>query len=275
MRKAFTLIELLVVIAIIAILAAMLFPVFTQAKLQAKKTQSINNVRQIAMASMMYLSDNDETTMPLYWYDPANLSEPTSRGFYYWGLLLHPYTKSYDVLLCPQDRGDDPSLADPDGRGRFDPKSQYKAYILGANPSYGLNFRYLNQTLNTPSPNRYVGINSGVLANPSSTVMFGEATMKDKTIPGGAPGMPALTVTNDIGYARIESPYGVAPSVPGWNAYTYPDARSQGQLWPRFSKTHVTIAWLDGHVKATSIKQLKGTGSTQVEVDRYFNGQGE
>jgi prepilin-type N-terminal cleavage/methylation domain-containing protein len=55
--KAFTLIELLVVIAIIAILAAILFPVFAQAKIAAKKTTSIANMKQIGMATMMYVAD--------------------------------------------------------------------------------------------------------------------------------------------------------------------------------------------------------------------------
>jgi len=61
LRKAFTLIELLVVIAIIAILAAILFPVFAQAKAAAKKVQGLSNVKQLAMASQMYLVDYDDT----------------------------------------------------------------------------------------------------------------------------------------------------------------------------------------------------------------------
>src|SRR6202030_3598516 len=60
MKHAFTLIELLVVIAIIAILAAILFPVFAQAKASAKKVTCLSNGRQIGMALMMYLNDNDD-----------------------------------------------------------------------------------------------------------------------------------------------------------------------------------------------------------------------
>jgi len=59
-RNGFTLIELLVVIAIIAILAAILFPVFAQARAKARQTQCLNNMRQIGMAVQMYLNDNDE-----------------------------------------------------------------------------------------------------------------------------------------------------------------------------------------------------------------------
>jgi len=59
-RKAFTLIELLVVIAIIAILAAILFPVFAQAKTAAKKTTSISNLKQVELAEKMYQADYDD-----------------------------------------------------------------------------------------------------------------------------------------------------------------------------------------------------------------------
>ena len=67
-RRAFTLIELLVVIAIIAILAAILFPVFAQAKNAAKKTADLSNIKQIGLGTVMYAGDADDV-MPLgaYW----------------------------------------------------------------------------------------------------------------------------------------------------------------------------------------------------------------
>src|SRR5258708_2259929 len=65
MKKAFTLIELLVVIAIIAILAAILFPVFAQAKEAAKKTSCLSNQKQVALAAMMYVGDYDDTMCPV------------------------------------------------------------------------------------------------------------------------------------------------------------------------------------------------------------------
>src|SRR5271157_4186373 len=99
MRKStgFTLIELLVVIAIIAILAAVLFPVFAQAKTQAKKTNGVSNVKQIALAGVMYANDNDDTTVEMFYYDPTDLHLPTSSGFYYWNVLLLPYTKNEQI----------------------------------------------------------------------------------------------------------------------------------------------------------------------------------
>jgi len=75
-RKAFTLIELLVVIAIIAILAAILFPVFAQAKMAAKKTAALSNIKQLALATVMYANDADDTL-------PDQDSDPVT-GFPFW-----------------------------------------------------------------------------------------------------------------------------------------------------------------------------------------------
>lgn len=102
-RRAFTLIELLVVIAIIAILAAILFPVFAMAKEAAKKTQSVSNGRQIGMANMMYLADHDDVMPIFYAYNsqpPAG--EPGHKGV---EVLLHPYVKNPDLFMCPFDQG--------------------------------------------------------------------------------------------------------------------------------------------------------------------------
>src|SRR4051812_19231645 len=73
-NRAFTLIELLVVIAIIAILAAILFPVFAQAKEAAKKISCLSNVKQIALASLMYSNDYDDTFAPSQYFDVADQS---------------------------------------------------------------------------------------------------------------------------------------------------------------------------------------------------------
>ena len=79
MRKAFTLIELLVVIAIIAILAAILFPVFAQAKVAAKKTKNLSNTKQLATSTLIYTNDNDDT-FPLAFSQRANGSWRSTVG---------------------------------------------------------------------------------------------------------------------------------------------------------------------------------------------------
>ena len=116
-RRAFTLIELLVVIAIIAILAAILFPVFAQAKEAAKKTQALSNTKQTAFGIVMYLSDNDDCYPIMTELDPAgnsyfNYSAATPPGwdyngqYYSWDIIhwansTQPYIKSYQVLNGP------------------------------------------------------------------------------------------------------------------------------------------------------------------------------
>lgn len=95
-RLGFTLIELLVVIAIIAILAAILFPVFASAKEAAKKTSCLSNNKQYAMATLLYLGDNDDT-FPF----SARLEGATVATFY-WAVV--PYVKNNQVTVCPSER---------------------------------------------------------------------------------------------------------------------------------------------------------------------------
>jgi prepilin-type N-terminal cleavage/methylation domain-containing protein len=99
-QRAFTLIELLVVIAIIAILAAILFPVFTQAKVAAKKTQALSQMKQLGMAVMMYASDYDDRFVPA-----SNRGLPASDPGRVWPPLILPYTKDKQIFIAPESRG--------------------------------------------------------------------------------------------------------------------------------------------------------------------------
>ena len=92
MRKAFTLIELLVVIAIIAILAAILFPVFAQAKAAAKQSVSVSNMKQIGLAGIMYAGDYDDT-MIANSEDKSFNGKAVSNGSWYWLFRFSPYIK--------------------------------------------------------------------------------------------------------------------------------------------------------------------------------------
>jgi len=94
-RKGFTLIELLVVIAIIAILAAILFPVFARAREKARQTSCLSNCKQMGLATLMYAQDYDENLVPAYvityWFSQSG--------------HLEPYVKNAQVFHCPSSKG--------------------------------------------------------------------------------------------------------------------------------------------------------------------------
>lgn len=104
----FTLIELLVVIAVIAILAAILFPVFAQAREKARQASCASNLRQLGLATMMYTQDFDEV-FPLYQYDDCQgftcfqywFGKRTDTGWNKGLGLLYPYMRNHQVQKCP------------------------------------------------------------------------------------------------------------------------------------------------------------------------------
>src|SRR5436309_6778752 len=103
-RPGFTLIELLVVIAIIAILAAILFPVFAQARERARMTACISNMRQIGTALMLYTQDYDETFPYDRFHAPganSDLAATKGKFTYVWKNAISSYLQSIDVLACP------------------------------------------------------------------------------------------------------------------------------------------------------------------------------
>ena len=123
-RNGFTLIELLVVIAIIAILAAILFPVFAKARDKARQATCVSNVKQLSLGVMMYVSDYDGTYPPEYvWMQEAapgggDAIDYTADNWSYsgwwkwqWQLLVYPYTKSHKVDRCPNSLAVDGSSA--------------------------------------------------------------------------------------------------------------------------------------------------------------------
>jgi len=104
--RAFTLIELLVVIAIIAILAAILFPVFAQAREKARAISCLSNEKQIGLSLLMYVQDYDEqfpTGSKLSYDAPAVGSPNTLLYGVGWAGQIYPYTKSAQILKCPDD----------------------------------------------------------------------------------------------------------------------------------------------------------------------------
>ncbi|MBM3500727.1 MAG: DUF1559 domain-containing protein [Armatimonadetes bacterium] len=128
-RTGFTLIELLVVIAIIAILAAILFPVFARAREKARQASCQSNLKQVALAHLMYAQDFDEVGTPRdVW--PGNAG--TVR--YAWTGLLDPYIKNTQLFVCPSQRAS---------------RTCGTPAWIGAGTSYGYNFCFNRSAMST------------------------------------------------------------------------------------------------------------------------------
>src|SRR5438477_12307910 len=112
-RKGFTLIELLVVIAIIAILAAILFPVFAQAREQARKATCLSNCKQLGLAMQMYAQDYDDNLPG--WDNPGGTKLAAQWGWAIEVPLLDAYVKSTKVWTCPSGLNNNNYLVGPTG----------------------------------------------------------------------------------------------------------------------------------------------------------------
>jgi prepilin-type N-terminal cleavage/methylation domain-containing protein/prepilin-type processing-associated H-X9-DG protein len=129
--KGFTLIELLVVIAIIAILAAILFPVFAQAREAARKAACLNNLKQIGTSWMMYVQDYDETATQNTWANPPGGAYHPCIAF----ARLQPYIKNLAVGRCPSD-GSTPSWSAADEPAWGGPQTTFTgSYALNSSAS--------------------------------------------------------------------------------------------------------------------------------------------
>ena len=165
--RGFTLIELLVVIAIIAILAAILFPVFARARENARRSSCQSNLKQIGLGLLQYTQDYDETLPP----DSVNLPGKTAT----WHDLTYPYVKSEQLYNCPSDSKSDPFKQGVNHSNGVDSGSYY------INTSY-----YANSDAQTPpAANLAAGSNAVKLsqvANPVETVWVADGESTHATI---------------------------------------------------------------------------------------------
>ena len=143
-RRGFTLIELLVVIAIIAILAAILFPVFARAREKARQSSCLSNVKQLMVGVMMYAQDYDEMLPGYHFADAPSANDQ-------WYEVIEPYIKNTQVFICPSDQNETPT-------------------------GYGWNFRFVSY--GTHSSSSIVGdpiTSLGAIKYPAETIIMADS----------------------------------------------------------------------------------------------------
>jgi len=294
-RRAFTLIELLVVIAIIAILAAILFPVFAQAKEAAKKTQAISNSKQAGTAMAMYMADYDDS------HPMANTGGifPQVIGWGYGppdsvpGQQLYPYQKNWRILVDPMDpwQGDNQRIADHCqymGCTVDNATAEQKGYALGVRSNIGYNYAFFSPWVYRPST-QYVGsvsTNGGQVGNPASTIMWG-TSIWDRVAGGGPTGGGNWVIETpcwlDIDGNRLNNDpdlfnygNGWSTNANAWNVYgglwPFYNSKSLNNIAPGLKDGHVVIGYADTHVKTRPIISVTegceawGTGAFEGRV---------
>lgn len=227
-KKAFTLIELLVVIAIIAILAAILFPVFAQAKVAAKRAGSISNLKQHSLGIVMYAGDFDDY-FPRHQY--LNVGSVAPNDAVYWPLAVQPYTKNWPLFRDPNQNvdfggiwaGNNPGLKWFYNWMRW-PDYGFNAFYLNRAPDCGVFIAWIPQGGYGPP------VSTTTPQNPAATVML----TTTKIVHNNATGFAYTSQTVDPPSA-IWTPDGCTWSNGGWGTGSYGDytpATSGGYNYP-------------------------------------------
>jgi prepilin-type N-terminal cleavage/methylation domain-containing protein len=253
-RKAFTLIELLVVIAIIAILAAILFPVFAQAREKARATSCLSNLKQMSLAAKMYTQDYDEMTLACAIVQDAP-NEPAGNGLNgWWPQLINPYVKSYQVMQCPSYQSPSKSGPNPAGvPGNLAPGYGLPAGNNGGiglnDNTYGYAYGGANRVITDPTTGQTSWTNTLLpeagLDKPAETVEFADASLT-KT--------DALYIHNPDAGAPVEGDYQVwmnGPKQPGFDQRcANPPNDSEITVFQARHNQIGNVSLYDGHAKA-------------------------
>jgi prepilin-type N-terminal cleavage/methylation domain-containing protein/prepilin-type processing-associated H-X9-DG protein len=263
-RHAFTLIELLVVIAIIAILAAILFPVFAQARAKARQTTCVSNQKQLSTSIMMYIQDYDETfpmafgtnaagawrvgqyvPFPPNWR-PGSSQSYIDHGNVTWANAIFPYVKSYGVYRCPE--GAVSPLAGVD----------YAAPVV---PPQANSYEY-NALLMSSS--------QAAMAFPASVLLLWEMPAKNAPLGLIGPTFPLRCNTPNSPCVYVaRSTAGCATGNGGSNAWFGPNPNQ----WLHAGGQN--FAYADGHVKFVKFITTPGASSNYLnEVWSRYNADG-
>lgn len=220
-QMAFTLIELLVVIAIIAILAAILFPVFAQAREKARQTSCLSNEKQIALGMLMYTQDYDELFPASTYFSGISIS--ATGGEINTMMLVIPYIKSTNVWACPSNPYND--------------KGMNYGSTADAFCSYALNMQLFDAV--------YYGAphTSGFIDKPSNKIMLGESVAYAN---GSAP-PPA---GNGAGSTSLGWSYWIDNNQNGFPTESF--VHNMGMM---------NVVYCDGHAKAVSPQATAGANN--------------
>jgi prepilin-type N-terminal cleavage/methylation domain-containing protein/prepilin-type processing-associated H-X9-DG protein len=232
-RKGFTLIELLVVIAIIAILAAILFPVFAQAREKARMSSCTSNLKQIGMGIMQYVQDYDET-YPCNWYVGLWPSRATGNLAYKWMDAVQPYVKNEKVFTCPSDSGI---------RRNYIFHRNLLATHNGTDQwgSYATNVAYWNGNPGSPpsSDVNNTKVTLAMLARPADTIWAGDANGSFQVAWPDIGQQPAIT-----------------PGTPRILGFTGGGGRAFEGAWVERHQQRLNVVWCDGHVSSTNLDRM-------------------
>ncbi|MCW5937719.1 MAG: prepilin-type N-terminal cleavage/methylation domain-containing protein [Fimbriimonadaceae bacterium] len=275
-RKGFTLIELLVVIAIIAILAAILFPVFAQAKSAAKKSLWLQHFKQANIAVVQYMADNQDGLPPCNMDARSRTGSGACWGCGYpnypndqiWVQLVMPYTKSWEIWRVPVDpySKEDKLAVDPYTNAPY-PKGHPNYYYAMASRSHvGMNYSFLSPWLYDPV-NRLAGskpVNSSQIESQADT-LFGVESIWDRNSASGVPEgggnwvVEAPCVRDSAGNWLVPIDVNQWYSYGGWVVNQTGRApyswREFGGAWPWFTRQFMAT-FVDSHAKPVSLGRL-------------------
>jgi prepilin-type N-terminal cleavage/methylation domain-containing protein/prepilin-type processing-associated H-X9-DG protein len=240
-HQGFTLIELLVVIAIIAILAAILFPVFAQAREKARMTACLSNVKQIALGVQMYAQDYDEL-LPVAGYNAQ------CRGR--WQFQVYPYVKNQQVFTCPN-LASNPWVY---GVGNLTCAQNSVVVQVGTNDRGGYGWSYALQGDSGGQTgavlDRAAGYSLARINKPADTIIIGET---------GFPGTSSQAAGWAVMAADPRLPYAASFGQPGLffqgRHHTSKTRSDTSGAMPLPIDGRANVAFLDGHAKNLSIAQ--------------------